>query len=158
MGAGKTTVSLALQKKLNDCVFLDGDWCWYTNPWILNTETRKMVIENICFILNNYLKSTSYQNIIFCWIMHEDKIVEDILSRINTTNVNVHNISLIASSNVLVNRLQKDIDEGKRPPIVIPRALERLKHFENVNSHVIDTSNLDVNMVTKHIFEFVRRG
>jgi len=28
MGVGKTTVARTLQKKLPDCAFLDGDWCW----------------------------------------------------------------------------------------------------------------------------------
>ena len=28
MGVGKTTVGRALQQRLPNCAFLDGDWCW----------------------------------------------------------------------------------------------------------------------------------
>ena len=54
MGVGKTTVSRILQEKLPNCVFLDGDWCWDMKPFLINDETKKMVVTNIRFLLNKY--------------------------------------------------------------------------------------------------------
>ena len=47
MGVGKSTLAQSLMTKLPSAVYLDGDWCWYTKPWILNEETRKIVILNV---------------------------------------------------------------------------------------------------------------
>ena len=70
MGAGKTTVSRALQKILPDAVFLDGDWCWDADPFLVTEETKRMVMENITFLLAQFLDCSAYQNVIFCWVMH----------------------------------------------------------------------------------------
>jgi len=36
MGVGKSTISKALYKNLENSVWLDGDWCWMMNPFIVN--------------------------------------------------------------------------------------------------------------------------
>ena len=69
MGVGKSTTCQIMKRKLNNSVFLDGDWCWDMDPFIVNDETKEMVIENICFLLNNFIKSSAYENIIFCWVI-----------------------------------------------------------------------------------------
>ena len=66
MGVGKTTVSQILKKKLVNSVFLDGDWCWDSDPFQVTEETKAMVIDNICYLLNNFLRCSAYDNIIFC--------------------------------------------------------------------------------------------
>ena len=65
MGVGKTTISKQLKQALNHSVFLDGDWCWDMHPFIVNEETKAMVLDNICHLLNNFIHCSSYENIIF---------------------------------------------------------------------------------------------
>ena len=89
MGVGKTTVAKLLKNSLNKCAFLDGDWCWDMNPFVVNDETRKMVIDNICFLLNQYLKCSVYENIIFCWVMHKQFIIDNILSKLDLQDCEV---------------------------------------------------------------------
>lgn len=74
MGVGKTTVCQQLKRDLPDSVFLDGDWCWDASPFQVTDETKAMVLDNICHLLNNFLKCSAYENIIFCWVMHEQQI------------------------------------------------------------------------------------
>ena len=50
MGSGKTAVSQKLKILLNKSVFLDGDWCWDMVPFVVNNETKEMVLENITFL------------------------------------------------------------------------------------------------------------
>ena len=69
MGAGKTTTCQELLKLLQPCVFLDGDWCWNMNPFIVNEETKQIVVKNISFMLNNFIASSEFEYIIFCWVM-----------------------------------------------------------------------------------------
>ena len=65
MGVGKTTVCRQLKQDLQNSVFLDGDWCWDASPFQVTDETKAIVMDNICYLLNNFLKCTAYDNIIF---------------------------------------------------------------------------------------------
>ena len=85
MGVGKTATCQYLKRLLDRCVFLDGDWCWDMSPFQVTRETKKMVMENIRFLLNNFIRCSEYENIIFCWVMHEQKIMDDILSGLDTS-------------------------------------------------------------------------
>lgn len=52
MGVGKTTTCQIIKNKLNNSVLLDGDWCWDMHPFQVTEETKQMVEDNICFLLN----------------------------------------------------------------------------------------------------------
>ena len=52
MGVRKTAACQILKNKLPNCVFLDWDWCWDMHPFQVTPETKKMVMENICFLLS----------------------------------------------------------------------------------------------------------
>ena len=82
MGVGKTTTCKILKDKLDNAVFLDGDWCWDSSPFQVTQETKAMVIDNICYLLNNFIRVSAYENIIFCWVMHEQSIIDLILSKL----------------------------------------------------------------------------
>ncbi|MBR4062948.1 MAG: AAA family ATPase, partial [Clostridia bacterium] len=86
MGVGKTTVCQQLKRDLQNSVFLDGDWCWDASPFQVTDETKAMVTNNICYLLNNFLKCSAYDNIIFCWVMHEQRIIDSILEKLDTQN------------------------------------------------------------------------
>lgn len=142
MGVGKTATCRIMMRKLNSSVFLDGDWCWDMHPFQITEETKQMVIENICFILNNFIKCSVYENIVFCWVMHQQAIIDDILSRLETANCNVHAISLVCSEQALQDRLRKDVDAGIRAEDVIRRSIERIPLYEKLNTHKIDVSKI----------------
>ena len=134
MGVGKTSTCQILKMKLQDSVFLDGDWCWDMHPFQVTLETKKMVLENISFLLNNFIHCTAYENIIFCWVMHEQAILDDILSRLDTADCQVNLISLVCSREALQERLQKDIDVKIREKDVISRSLERIALYEKLET------------------------
>jgi len=142
MGAGKTTVCRALQKILPGTVFLDGDWCWDAAPFIVNEETKRMVMENIAFLLSQFLACSAYQNVVFCWVMHEQRILSDLLSRLNTKNCQVLCVTLTQSEEVLRERLQRDIDCGIRNEDVIARSFMRLSGYSEMDTAKLDTSAL----------------
>lgn len=142
MGVGKTTVGQLMKVKLNNSVFLDGDWCWDMHPFQVTEETKQMVVENICFLLNNFIKCSAYENLVFCWVMHAQTIIDDILSRLDTTGCTVHLISLVCSESALHARLRKDVDAGIRTEDVIARSIERLPLYEKLSTCKVDVSNM----------------
>lgn len=121
-GAGKTTSCRILAQMLQKSVFLDGDTCWDTHPFMVTEETKRMVVVNICFLLNSFIACSAIERIVFCWVMHEQSIIDDILSRLELSNVRVIPISLVCSEEALT---------------------ERLLHYGGVNTVKIDVSECD---------------
>ena len=78
MGVGKSTIAQRLRDALPAAVMLDGDWCWSASPFIVTDETRTMVLDNICHVLSNFLRCNAYENVVFCWVMHEQAIIDAI--------------------------------------------------------------------------------
>ena len=153
MGVGKTTVCQLLKEKLNNSVFLDGDWCWDASPFQVTEETKQMVMDNICHLLNNFFRCSAYENIIFCWVMHEQSIIDDILSRLDKKQCQVHVISLICDEMALKKRLEKDVAAGIRKIDVVERSVARIPLYRRLQSVKIDTSALDVNAVAEAVIE-----
>lgn len=144
MGVGKTTVCRQLKERLPRSVFLDGDWCWDAHPFQATEETKKMVMENICFLLGQFLRCSAYENIIFCWVMHQQAIIDEILDGIDTTACEVHAVSLVCDEAVLRERLERDVAAGVRKPDVIARSLARIPCYEKLTTLKIETGGKTV--------------
>ena len=155
MGIGKTATSEALAKRLPSNVFLDGDWCWKMTPFTVTEETKGMVMENITFMLGQFLKCSVYENVIFCWVMHEQSIIDAILSRIPTEDVRVIPISLVGTPEVLTAHLTGDIEKGIRTEDVIGRSLAYLPKYESLNTIKIDVSSLSAEETAQRICELI---
>ena len=151
MGAGKTTVSRALQKILPDAVFLDGDWCWDADPFLVTEETKRMVMENITFLLAQFLDCSAYQNVIFCWVMHEQHILSEVLARLRTQSSRVLCVTLVQSEDVLRKRLMQDIARGSRDEAVIARSLSQLGGYAEMNTVKLDTRALSPDGAARRI-------
>lgn len=151
MGVGKTTVCQHLKTRLNNSVFLDGDWCWDAHPFQVTEETKKMVLQNICFLLNQFIHCSSYDNIIFCWVMHEQSIINTILASIDKTNCAVKVVSLVCNEQVLRNRLEKDIANGLRSGDVIARSISRIPYYQRLNTIKIDVGLKGIDEIVREI-------
>ena len=151
MGIGKTTVCQQLKQDLPNSVFLDGDWCQDASPFQLTDETKAMVTNNICYVLNNFLKCSAYENIIFCWVMHEQSIINSILEKLDTQNCEVKCISLVADEKTLRERLAMDVERGIRSEDIIERSIARVPMYQALNTIKIDTNTKTVAMIANEI-------
>ena len=52
---GKTTVAEGLFHSYQNCAFLDDDWVWRVNPFIMDDPRNKGIHENMPFVLSTYL-------------------------------------------------------------------------------------------------------
>lgn len=59
MGVGKSTVCGELNKTLPKSVYLDGDWCWNMDPFVVTEETKAMVLSNAQYLLNSFIAAPS---------------------------------------------------------------------------------------------------
>lgn len=151
MGVSKTTVCQLLKRRLERAVFLDGDWCWDADPFQVTDETKQMVLDNIRYLLNSFLGCSAYQNILFCWVMHEQSILDVILSGLALDGCEVCALSLICTPEVLEERLRQDIRRGLRGPDSIPRSQSRLPLYDSLRTQKIDVSHLTPEQTAERI-------
>lgn len=151
MGVGKTTVCQQLKKELPNSVFLDGDWCWDADPFQVTEETKTMVLQNICYLLNSFIHCTAYDNIIFCWVMYKQSIIDAIINKLDIIDCNVIKISLITDEHNLRNRLASDIARGIRTVDVIDRSVARINMYRQLDTVKVDTNNKTVCEIANEI-------
>lgn len=151
MGVGKTTVSQQLKRNLNNSVFLDGDWCWDASPFQVTDETKAMVVDNICFLLNSFIHCSAYENVIFCWVMHKQSIIDGIINELDTENCVVKKISLTVDEMNLRSRLMADVTREIRNRDVIDRSAARISMYQALDTIKIDTSNKTVREIVDEI-------
>ena len=110
-----------------------------------------MVTDNICYLLNNFLHCSAYENVIFCWVMHQQSIIDSIMEKLDTQNCAVKCISLIADATNLRKRLTEDVERGLRSEDVIERSIARIPLYQTLSTIKIDTNEKTVAMIAKEI-------
>ena len=143
MGVGKTATCRELQKILPRNVFLDGDWCWDMRPFVVTDETKAMVNGNITHLLDSFLACSEFENVIFCWVLHEQHILDDLMNALNLNDCTTHCFSLVSTERALVERLNRDIVAGKRDSDITERSVARISLYDE-----LDTVKLDVSAIS----------
>lgn len=141
MGVGKTTACRLLRDLLPDCAFLDGDWCWDMHPFQVTDETKAMVLDNIVHVLNGFLRCSAFQNVVFCWVLHEQAIADAILSRLEGPFA-LKRVSLVCSREALESRLAADVRAGIRDESVLARSAARLPLYARLDGEKLDVTEL----------------
>lgn len=157
MGIGKSATCRALNKELDKSVWLDGDWCWMMNPFNVNDENKKMVEDNIIYLLKNFLSNSSFHYVIFDWVIHTEEIFDMILKRIDDLEYDLTKITLVCSEESLKERISKDIKSNLREEGEIEKSIERLPLYENMNTIKIDTSNVEIPEVISKIRKILNK-
>ena len=157
MGVGKTTVGQTLKKQLGNCAFLDGDWCWDADPFIVTDETKRMVQDNIVYLLNNFLRCSAYETVIFGWVMHQREIIDGLLEQLQDLDFRFYLFTLTLSERALRARLEDDIANGVRSADVIERSVARLPFYDTMDSIKIDVSSIRPEEAAQRICREIER-
>lgn len=155
MGVGKSSVGQLLNKTLPNSAFVDGDWCCKVNiP--LNDQIKNLYIKNITSLINNYLLNSEVKNVIFCWVIHKNEILQKIINNTDLNKVNVFVITLQADNHSLISRITKRFDYEDRDKSELERSLYyQENYYKDISSYKIDTSNMSIDDVAKKICDIV---
>ena len=151
MGVGKTTVCRELKSLCPPSVFLDGDWCWDMEPFQVTPETTRMVQENISFLLGQFLRCSAYETVIFCWVMHQQAIVDQLLSQLPLEGVEVRCVSLLAQPETLRERIGRDVAAGLRTWDVLDRSLQRLPLYQELSTEKLWVDDMAPRQVAERL-------
>jgi len=147
---GKTTVARELLNNIPRSVWLDGDWCWEQgNHWDFSPENKEMVMDNITYLLGNFLANSNFETVIFSWVMHLPEIHFELLSRLEEYNFDLFDISLVCSEDELTLRLAgRGTDEIKKAVGYLPLYAE----LENIK---LDTTNSSPTRIVDDILRII---
>jgi len=155
MGVGKTATCRELQKVLPRNVFLDGDWCWDMQPFVVTEETIAMVNGNIAHLLSSFLACSEFENVIFCWVLHEQHILDDLLGALNLDDCRIYSFSLVCTEQAVSDRLSRDIAAGKRKDDITARSVARIPLYDELDTVKIDVSAISPADAARRITEHV---
>lgn len=151
MGVGKSSAGRALRERLPRCVYLDGDWCWDASPFVVNAETKAMVMKNIRFLLRSFLECSEYENVVLAWVMHEQGIIDALTEGLPDCRVLA--FSLICNEPELERRIRKDEASGRRAPGTFERARACLPLYAGLSTVKLDTSALSAAETAERIIK-----
>lgn len=83
MGVDKTRICQELNKRLTNSVWLDGDWCMMMNPWNITEINQKVFLDNINYLLNNFLSNPPFEYIIFSWVIPREDMISYLIKRLS---------------------------------------------------------------------------
>jgi broad-specificity NMP kinase len=158
MGVGKSTVCNILLDKLVPSVYLDGDWCWNMNPFIVSEENKVMVINNITHLLKSYLDNSAFEYIIFCWVIHVEEIFNQILKPLDDFEFELYKISLVCSEESLKSRLEIDVKRGIRDFDIIDKSIQRLSLYNKMDTLKVDVSSITPEQTAIDIIKIIQKG
>lgn len=156
MGVGKSTVGRALRDRLENCAFLDGDWCWDMHPFRVTPVTRRVVLDNICHSLDNFLTCGAFENVVFCWVMPQREILDGILARLHTQMWQTLPLALVCTRTALEERLRRDIAAGVRAEDVVACAVAYLPRYAEMGLPTLDVSRLSAAEAAEQIERMCR--
>ena len=138
-GTGKSAVSRAVQKMLPDCALLDGDDVWNLRPFRVTEKSKELAFANMSAVLKNYLASGLARNVVFCWVMHERRIAEELLRRIGHTG-GLSLFTLTCEEEELKRRILEGERSGARRKGGLALALERARQVRENFPQAADTA------------------
>ena len=128
----------------------------YHVPFVVNDETKEMVMKNIAFLLAQFLSCSAYQNVIFCWVMDHQEIIDELVARVEEQTeepFEIYGFTLTLTPEALKERIGKDIESGLRKPDAVNRSTERLTLYETVETEKIDVSTISAGEAAKKVAE-----
>lgn len=140
-----------LMKQMDHAALLDGAWCFNVDPVVINSTNQKMCLDNICFLLNNYIQNPNVENIIFDWILDDQSIIDAITSGLDLTDVAVTPVSLLPSLQAVTIDAQKDIEAGNLSTDDLPKIIAQMLKYQPLATIKYDTSAMSVSEVVTEI-------
>ncbi len=149
MGVGKTCTCKELNEKLTNSVWLDGDWCMMMNPWNVTEENKKMFVDNITYLLNNFLSNPTFDFVIFSWVIPTEDLLNYLINKLSVNNFDPFKITLLCEEDKLRDRMAKD----GRDDFTIERSMLYQKAYKSFDTVKVDTTELSVSETVNEILK-----
>lgn len=147
MGVGKTSTCSSLYRMAPRTVWLDGDWCWLMNPWDMCEENRRMAMSNIIWMLRAYLKNSTFDNVVFSWVLHRQEIIDELMDGLDGLDFTLNAYVLTCSPQALEARM---LGEG-RSRQQLHDSLDRMPLYSEIGWPQVNTDGMDCHAAAARI-------
>lgn len=128
------------------------------NPFIPNDYNKKMVVDNIGFLLRNFMKNPTIEYIILSWVIHLEEIYNTTISELKDYQFDLLKVTLQCNDNEITRRITSDIKIGERTEENLSKSLSMQTLYHNLSSTKIDTSKMTIKEVVQKIKSIVGKG
>ena len=152
MGVGKTSVGKYIAKKYPGTAFIDGDWCLDIHPFVGNSETKAMAVDNILHMIENYKNCSVCRMIVLVWLMDDQWVRERIENGISGMKLEVRSVTLVCDQEELIYRWKNDHTCEWRTDEWLDVSLKSLSAFQQMEN-CIDTSGFSIEEIAEVIMQ-----
>lgn len=146
MGVGKTTIGNLVADRMKGTAYIDGDWCMDLHPFVGNSETRAMAVDNILHMLKNYRECSSCNMAVVSWLIDDDKVLEHLIQGIRELDMEPSAYTLVCSEEQLRKQWVEDKICPWRTEEWLSVSLRSLNDFRS-KDNVIDTTCMETGEV-----------
>lgn len=158
MGVGKTTVGRLLQKALPQSAFIDGDWCLDLEPFVGNSETRAMAVDNILHLLAGYDRCPHCQGMVVSWLMDRPEVCRALENGARAAGLETAWFALSCTEQALERRWLADKLCPWRTVENLAFSIRSLKAFSELPGLRVDTADRTPEQVRDHILALLGNG
>lgn len=138
MGVGKSCTCKALNKKLMNSVWLDGDWCMMMNPLDFNKENTMMFLDNTIYLLKSFLSNPTFDYVIYSWVFPREDMLNYIVKQVQDADFELKKISLMCSND----KLKERMSAGGRDMVTIEKSMIYQEALKLMDTIKVDTTEL----------------
>ncbi|MGN1399603.1 MAG: hypothetical protein ACI4WG_06380 [Erysipelotrichaceae bacterium] len=120
-----------LIKLCQNGVFLDGNWCCYNKDLVHNETCQNLVLDNLVYLINNFILSNQFDNIVVGWKFKEG-IIDKIVPHLNSYDYLIYHFQL-------TNTNQADVIDFQ----LVNKEYEKNYYIEKTSNQIIKESKLD---------------
>ncbi|MFZ5354854.1 MAG: AAA family ATPase [Bacillota bacterium] len=152
-GVGKTTLTIALNRKLINSALVEPEWCRMINPFFFNDEINNLSISNMTQLLRSYLLCSSIEYVIFNYGFHGPRkmIYDKVMENLKDITFDFIPITINCEEQENINRMIEDERDEDR----IKRALSIRYMYDKLEYPTIDTTNLTVEETLDKIIDII---
>ncbi|MBQ5312407.1 MAG: AAA family ATPase [Oscillospiraceae bacterium] len=150
MGAGKTATGKYIAEHNAGTAFIDGDMCMDIYPFVGNSETRAMAVDNILHMANNYRKCSVCNMIVIVWLMDDKEIYRTLTDGLEGMGLDIKSVTLVCSKEELERRWKNDRECGWRTDEWLDVSIRSLPYFMSLDN-VIVTDGMSIEEVAEKL-------
>ena len=152
MGVGKTTVGKYIADTCTGTAFIDGDWCMDIHPFVGNSETRAMAVDNILHMIDNYRKCSVCRQIVLVWLMDDRQVCQRIREGIAEMQLDIKTVTLVCDEEHLIDRWKNDDRCEWRTGEWLTVSLNSLAYFSS-SEDAFETNDMSVQEIAEAIMK-----
>lgn len=146
MGVGKTTVGKYIADACPGTAFIDGDWCMDIHPFVGNSETKAMAVDNILHMIDNYRKCSACRQIVLVWLMDDRQVCRKIREGIADMQLDIKSVTLTCDEEHLISRWRNDTQCEWRNEEWLKVSLASLAGFSSAED-ALATNDMSVSQI-----------